>query len=65
MTHSELTIDKQQVVYFSQQEACSLIAWPGDGLNGHTALTWQTLDAGVRQVLIAQVIGRSCPCSPR
>ncbi|WP_158545058.1 ImcF-related family protein [Dyella monticola] len=49
VTRSQLTVDKQQVVYFNQQETWSPIAWPGDGLNGHTALTWQTLDAGVRQ----------------
>ena len=49
VTRSELTIDKHPIVYFNQQETWTPIAWPGDGLNGHTALTWQTLDAGVRQ----------------
>lgn len=50
VTRSELTIDKQHVVYFNQQQSWTPIAWPGDGLNGHVALTWQTLNAGVRQV---------------
>ncbi|QAU25480.1 type VI secretion protein VasK [Dyella sp. M7H15-1] len=53
VTRSELTIDKHAVIYFNQQETWTPIAWPGDGLNGHAALTWQTLDAGVRQVFDA------------
>lgn len=53
VTRSELTIDKQSIVYFNQQETWAPIAWPGDGLNGHTALTWQTLNAGVRQAFDA------------
>jgi len=50
VTRSDLTIDKQKVTYFNQQETWAPIAWPGDGLNGHVALTWQTVNAGVRQV---------------
>lgn len=53
VTRSELTVDKQQIVYFNQQEMWTSLAWPGDGLNGHSALTWQTLNAGVRQAFDA------------
>lgn len=48
VARSELTIDKHRIAYFNQQETWTSITWPGDGLNGHAALTWQTLDAGVR-----------------
>ena len=53
VTRSTLTVDKQRIVYFNQQESWTPIAWPGDGLNGHAALTWQTLDAGIRQAFDA------------
>ncbi|HEY1995613.1 ImcF-related family protein [Paraburkholderia sp.] len=49
VTRSELSVDGKQIVYFNQQESWTPLAWPGDGLNGHAGLTWQTLDAGLRQ----------------
>jgi type VI secretion system protein ImpL len=49
VTRSELTIDRQRIVYFNQRETWTPIVWPGDGLNGHSALTWKTLDAGARE----------------
>ncbi|MDN7701942.1 ImcF-related family protein [Burkholderia semiarida] len=49
VTRSELSIDGKQIVYFNQQERWTPLAWPGNGLNGHAGLTWQTLDAGLRQ----------------
>ncbi|HEY4353609.1 MAG TPA: ImcF-related family protein [Paraburkholderia sp.] len=48
VTRTELTIDGQQVVYFNQRETWTPLAWPGNGLNGHASLTWQTLNAGLR-----------------
>jgi type VI secretion system protein ImpL len=53
VTESNLTIDQQHVIYFNQRESWSPIGWPGDGLNGHAALTWQTINAGVRQAFDA------------
>lgn len=49
VTRSELSVDGRQIVYFNQQERWTPLAWPGNGLNGHAGLTWQTLDAGLRQ----------------
>jgi type VI secretion system protein ImpL len=49
VTRSELSVDGKQIVYFNQQESWTPLAWPGDGLNGHAGLTWQTLNAGLRQ----------------
>ncbi|WP_423393667.1 ImcF-related family protein [Burkholderia sp. LMG 21824] len=49
ITRSELSVDGQQIVHFNQQERWTPLAWPGNGLNGHAGLTWQTLDAGLRQ----------------
>ncbi|MCU9956995.1 type VI secretion protein VasK [Burkholderia sp. BKH01] len=49
VTRSELSVDGKQIVYFNQQERWTPLAWPGNGLNGHAGLTWQTLDAGLRQ----------------
>ncbi|KVO49288.1 type VI secretion protein VasK [Burkholderia stagnalis] len=49
VTRSELSVDGKQIVYFNQQERWTSLAWPGNGLNGHAGLTWQTLDAGLRQ----------------
>ncbi|WP_230954191.1 ImcF-related family protein [Burkholderia stagnalis] len=46
---SELSVDGKQIVYFNQQESWTALAWPGNGLNGHAGLTWQTVDAGLRQ----------------
>lgn len=48
VTRTELAVDGQQVVYFNQRESWTPLAWPGNGLNGHALLTWQTLDAGLR-----------------
>jgi type VI secretion system protein ImpL len=48
VTRTELTVDGQRVVYFNQREAWSPLAWPGNGLNGHASLNWQTLNAGLR-----------------
>jgi len=44
----EMTVDGQQVAYFNQQETWSSFAWPGNGLNGHASLSWQTLNGGLR-----------------
>lgn len=49
VTRSELSVDGKQIVYFNQQARWTPLAWPGNGLNGHAGLTWQTLDAGLRQ----------------
>jgi type VI secretion system protein ImpL len=49
VTRSELSIDGKRIVYFNQQERWTPLAWPGNGLNGHAGLTWQTLDAGLQQ----------------
>jgi type VI secretion system protein ImpL len=49
VTRSELSVDGKQIVYFNQQESWTPLAWPGNGLNGHAGLTWQTLNAGLRQ----------------
>ncbi|MGF6374210.1 type VI secretion system protein ImpL [Paraburkholderia sp. RAU6.4a] len=49
VTRSELSVDGKQIAYFNQQESWTPLAWPGDGLNGHAGLTWQTLNAGLRQ----------------
>ncbi|MCA7887317.1 type VI secretion protein VasK [Burkholderia contaminans] len=49
VTRSELSVDGKQIVYFNQQERWTLLAWPGNGLNGHARLTWQTLNAGLQQ----------------
>ncbi|MEM5331023.1 ImcF-related family protein [Paraburkholderia sp. JHI2823] len=48
VTRTELTIDGQQIVYFNQRETWSSLAWPGNGLNGHASLNWQTLSGGLR-----------------
>jgi len=48
VTRTELTVDGQQVVYFNQHDTWSPLAWPGNGLNGHALLTWQTLNGGLR-----------------
>lgn len=53
VTRSELSVDGMQIVYFNQQERWTPLAWPGNGLNGHARLTWQTLDAGLRQAFDA------------
>ncbi|WP_175755057.1 ImcF-related family protein [Burkholderia ambifaria] len=49
VTRSELSVDGKQIVYFNQKESWTPLAWPGNGLNGRAGLTWQTLDAGLRQ----------------
>jgi type VI secretion system protein ImpL len=49
VTRSELSVDGKQIDYFNQQESWTPLAWPGDGLNGHVRLTWQTLTAGLTQ----------------
>ena len=49
VTRSELVVDGTQIVYFNQQETYTPLAWPGNGLNGHAGLTWQTVNAGLRQ----------------
>ncbi|QGZ58334.1 ImcF-related family protein [Paraburkholderia acidiphila] len=48
VTRTELTVDGQQIVYFNQRETWTPLVWPGNGLNGHASLTWQSLDAGTR-----------------
>ncbi|WP_341312350.1 ImcF-related family protein [Paraburkholderia sp. IMGN_8] len=48
VTRTELMVDGQQVVYFNQHETWSPLAWPGNGLNGHASLNWQTLNGGLR-----------------
>ncbi|MFD1561469.1 ImcF-related family protein [Paraburkholderia silviterrae] len=48
VTRTELTVDGQQIVSFNQRETWTPLVWPGNGLNGHASLTWQTLDAGTR-----------------
>lgn len=48
VTRMEMTADEQQVVYFNQHETWTPLAWPGNGLNGHALLTWQTLNGGLR-----------------
>jgi type VI secretion system protein ImpL len=48
VTRTELTVDGQQVVYFNRHETWSPLAWPGNGLNGHASLNWQTLNGGLR-----------------
>ncbi|MCP3723461.1 type VI secretion protein VasK [Paraburkholderia sp. CNPSo 3272] len=48
VTRTELMVDSHQVAYFNQHEAWSPLAWPGNGLNGHASLNWQSLDAGTR-----------------
>ncbi|QTD92189.1 ImcF-related family protein [Burkholderia anthina] len=53
VTRSELSVDGKQIVYFNQQERWTPLAWPGNGLNGHAGLTWQALDAGLRQAFDA------------
>jgi type VI secretion system protein ImpL len=53
VTRSELSVDGMQIVYFNQQERWTPLAWPGNGLNGHARLIWQTLDAGLRQAFDA------------
>ncbi|WP_232454280.1 ImcF-related family protein [Burkholderia ubonensis] len=49
VTRSELSVDGKQIVYFNQRESWTPLVWPGNGLNGHAGLTWQTVDAGLRQ----------------
>ncbi|MGS0897387.1 ImcF-related family protein [Burkholderia stagnalis] len=53
VTRSELSVDGKQIVHFNQQARWTPLAWPGNGLNGHAGLTWQTLDAGLRQAFDA------------
>lgn len=48
VTRSELTVDGSQLVYFNQRETWTPLAWPGNGLNGHASLNWQTLNGGLR-----------------
>jgi type VI secretion system protein ImpL len=48
VTRTELTVDGHQVIYFNQQDTWTPLAWPGNGLNGHASLIWQTLNAGLR-----------------
>ena len=49
VTRSALSVDGKQIVYFNQREAYTPLAWPGNGLNGHAGLTWQSVNAGTRQ----------------
>ncbi|WP_260426594.1 ImcF-related family protein [Burkholderia sp. Bp9142] len=49
VTRSALSVDGTQVIYFNQQERWTPLAWPGNGLSGHAGLSWQTLNAGLRQ----------------
>ena len=49
VTRSELSVDGKQIVYFNQQASWTPLAWPGDGLNGHAGLTWETVNAGTNQ----------------
>lgn len=49
VTRLELSVDGKQIVYFNQKESWKPLSWPGTGLNGHAGLTWQTLNAGLRQ----------------
>lgn len=62
VTRSELSVDGKQIVYFNQQERWTLLAWPGNGLNGHARLTWQTLNAACSRHSTRQEIGHSCGC---
>jgi type VI secretion system protein ImpL len=49
VTRLELSVDGKQIVYFNQQASWTPLAWPGDGLNGHAGLTWETVNAGTNQ----------------
>ncbi|MDS0794259.1 type VI secretion protein VasK [Burkholderia pseudomultivorans] len=49
VTRSQLSVDGTQIVYFNQQASWTPLAWPGDGLNGHAGLTWETVTAGTNQ----------------
>ncbi|PQV48096.1 ImcF-related family protein [Paraburkholderia sp. BL21I4N1] len=49
VTRSELSVDGKPIVYFNQQAGWTPLAWPGDGLNGHAGLTWETVNAGTNQ----------------
>ncbi|CAM2164181.1 type VI secretion system protein ImpL [Paraburkholderia sacchari] len=48
VTRSEMTVDGSQIVYFNQRETWTPLAWPGNGLNGHASLNWQSLTGGLR-----------------
>ncbi|MCG5071906.1 ImcF-related family protein [Paraburkholderia tagetis] len=48
VTRTELTVDGSQVIYFNQRETWTPLAWPGNGLNGHASLNWQSLNGGLR-----------------
>ncbi|CAG9266274.1 Type VI secretion protein VasK [Burkholderia diffusa] len=49
VTRTTLTVDgNTPVVYFNQQESWTPMAWPGNGLNGHAVLTWESVGAGLR-----------------
>ena len=53
VTRTELDVDGKPIVYFNQREAWTALTWPGDGLNGRAGLTWQMVNAGLRQAFDA------------
>jgi type VI secretion system protein ImpL len=53
VTRTELEVDGTPLSYFNQQESWTALTWPGNGLNGHTGLMWEMVNAGLRQAFDA------------
>jgi len=53
VTRTELEVDGTPLSYFNQQVSWTALTWPGNGLNGHTGLMWEMVNAGLRQAFDA------------
>ncbi|CAE6741937.1 ImcF-related family protein [Paraburkholderia haematera] len=53
VTRTELIVDGTPLSYFNQRESWTALTWPGNGLNGHTGLMWEMVNAGLRQAFDA------------
>lgn len=48
VVESNLTVDRQKLQYFNQEESWQMLAWPDNRWQPQTTLTWRTVQAGAR-----------------
>jgi type VI secretion system protein ImpL len=48
VVESDLTVDRQKLQYFNQEESWQMLTWPDNRWQPQTTLTWRTIKAGAR-----------------
>ncbi|MCX0499591.1 ImcF-related family protein [Erwinia billingiae] len=48
VVESDLTVDRQKLQYFNQEESWQMLTWPDNRWQPQTTLTWRTVEAGAR-----------------